>query len=117
MYGLNAGVLLLNLEQLRHSRFSDERDKIIKHFKPKNALPLGDQDVLNAYASKYPNHVLVMSCVYNFRSDSGCYSGFPVILHGNRNLKENGSSTYSGIYRLFGFLQRLSKVTKLNSSN
>ncbi|CAL8465856.1 g5392 [Coccomyxa elongata] len=53
-FGLNAGVLLLNLKALRASGFSNERDKIIRHFLPKKALPLGDQDILNAYASKYP---------------------------------------------------------------
>lgn len=100
-FGLNAGVLLLNLELLRSSRFAQERDKIIKHFLPKNALPLGDQDVLNAYASKYPDHLYVISCIFNFRSDSACYNGFPIILHGNRNLKNEENSTYSSLYRLF----------------
>ena len=101
-YGLNAGVLLLNLKVLRASRFTSDRDKIIRHFHPKMALPLGDQDVLNAYAFKYPERIQVMSCVFNFRSDSACYSGFPAILHGNRDLKSDGNSTYSKLYKLFG---------------
>ncbi|EIE18087.1 hypothetical protein COCSUDRAFT_55028 [Coccomyxa subellipsoidea C-169] len=100
-YGLNAGVLLLNLDELRESHFAQERDKIIRHFHPKKALPLGDQDVLNAFASKYPTRLHVMSCVFNFRSDSACYKGFPAILHGNRNLKNEFSSTYSSLYKLF----------------
>lgn len=97
-------MLLLNLEELRTSDFAKERDKIIKHFYPKKALPLGDQDVLNAYASKYPDRLHIMSCVYNFRSDSACYSGFPAILHGNRNLKDNHNSTYSTLYSVLGKL-------------
>lgn len=101
-FGLNAGVLLLNLKALRASGFSVERDKIIRHFLPKKALPLGDQDVLNAYASKYPGRVQVMSCLFNFRSDSACYSGFPVILHGNRNLKKVMNSTYRSLFFMFG---------------
>lgn len=103
-YGLNAGVLLLDLDKLRVSKFTQERIKIIRHFHSKAALPLGDQDVLNAYASKYPARMRVMPCVYNFRSDAACYSGFPAILHGNRNLKNDDNSTYSSLYKLFGNL-------------
>lgn len=94
-------MLLLNLERLRGSSFSKERDRIIGHFYPKGALPLGDQDVLNAYAHKFPERVHVMPCVYNYRSDSGCYAGLPAILHGNRNLKEDTGSAYSSLYLLF----------------
>ena len=103
-FGLNAGVLLLNLKALRASGFSNERDKIIRHFLPKKGLPLGDQDVLNAYASKHPGQIQVMSCNFNFRSDSACYNGFPAILHGNRNLKEDMNSTYRSLFYMFGKL-------------
>ena len=109
-YGLNAGVLLLNLKAIRHSGFTQERDKILRHFYPKKALPLGDQDVLNAYAFKHPERIHVMPCIYNFRSDSACYDGFPAILHGNRNLKNNFTSTYSTLYNLFGKVNLKSEV-------
>jgi hypothetical protein len=94
-------VLLLNLKRLRSSTFSRERDKIIRHFYPKGALPLGDQDVLNAYTHKHPDHVHVMPCIFNFRSDTACHTGLPAILHGNRNLKEDRNSSYSSLYRFF----------------
>lgn len=105
--GLNAGILLLSLERLRSSGFNRERDRIVRHFNPKKALPLGDQDVLNAYAHKFPHHVHVLPCTMNFRSDSACYEGFPVILHGNRGLKNDVNSTYSYLYSLFGEAERL----------
>jgi hypothetical protein len=104
--GLNAGVLLVSLQRLREADFGRERDRIIRHFFPKKALPLGDQDVLNAYLHKYPQHVHVVPCTFNFRSDSACYDGFPVILHGNRGLKDDLNSTYSSLYRLMGTLMR-----------
>lgn len=99
--GLNAGIMLLNLQQLRSSSFSKERDRIIEHFLPKGALPLGDQDVLNAYSHRHPERVHVMPCIYNFRSDTGCNEGLPAILHGNRNLKDERNSSYSSLYKLF----------------
>ena len=105
--GLNAGILLLSLERLRGSGFNRERDRIIQHFQPKKALPLGDQDVLNAYAHKFPDHVHVLPCTMNFRSDSACYEGFPHILHGNRGLKNDANSTYKYLYDMFGAAQSL----------
>ena len=62
------------------------------------------QDVLNAYAHRHPQHVHVLPCTMNFRSDSACYGGFPIILHGNRGLKDDPNSTYSSLYRLVGTL-------------
>ena len=100
-FGLNAGVLLLSLDRIRATTFSKDRDEIISFYYPKRALPLGDQDVLNAYAHKYGQNVHVMSCNFNFRSDTACYDGFPVILHGNRQLRENTTSSYSSLYRMF----------------
>ena len=100
-FGLNAGVLLLSLDRIRMTEFSRDRDEIITFYYPKRALPLGDQDVLNAYAHKHEEHIHVMSCSFNFRSDTACYDGFPVILHGNRQLRENTTSSYSSLYRMF----------------
>ena len=105
--GLNAGILLLNLERLRSSDFSTQRDRIVHHHLPKLELPLGDQDVLNAYAHKYPHHVHVLPCTMNFRSDSFCYGGLPIILHGNRGLKSDPNSTYSHLYNVFGAAQSM----------
>ncbi len=100
-FGLNAGVLLLSLDRIRMMEFSRDRDEIITFYYPKRALPLGDQDVLNAYAHKHKENIHVMSCSFNFRSDTACYDGFPVILHGNRQLRENTTSSYSSLYRMF----------------
>ena len=68
---------------------------------------LGDQDVLNAYAAKFPQHVHVLPCTMNQRSDSACYDGFPVILHGNRGLSNNMNSSYACLYNVVGAAQRM----------
>ena len=94
-------MLLLSLERVRAASFSKDRDDIISFYYPKRALPLGDQDVLNAYAHKHEAQIHVMSCNFNFRSDTACYDGFPVILHGNRQLREITNSSYSSLYRMF----------------
>ena len=104
-FGLNAGVLLLSLERVRATSFSKDRDEIISFYYPKRALPLGDQDVLNAYAHHHEEHIHVMSCNFNFRSDTACYDGFPVILHGNRQLREIANSSYSSLYKMFSRVQ------------
>ena len=94
-------MLLLSLERVRATSFSKDRDEIISFYYPKRALPLGDQDVLNAYAHHHEEHMHVMSCSFNFRSDTACYDGFPVILHGNRQLREVANSSYSSLYKMF----------------
>lgn len=104
-FGLNAGVLLLSLERVRATSFSKDRDEIISFYYPKRALPLGDQDVLNAHAHHHEEHIHVMSCNFNFRSDTACYDGFPVILHGNRQLREVANSSYSSLYKMFSRVQ------------
>ena len=47
----------------------------------------------------------MMSCNFNFRSDTACYGGFPVILHGNRQLREVANSSYSSLYKMFSRVQ------------
>jgi UDP-xylose:glucoside alpha-1,3-xylosyltransferase len=99
--GLNAGILMLSLERVRASNFTAERDELIALYQPQQLLPLGDQDVLNAYGSRHPEEIFKMPCIYNFRFDAGCYDGFPVILHGNRGIHISLHTTYNHLYTLF----------------
>ena len=93
--------MLISLDRLRTSRFSVERDAIIAHYAPAGRLQLGDQDVLNIYAHDHGDHLYEMSCIYNVRSDTACYLGMPVVLHGNRKLHNDIKTSYSSIYRLY----------------
>ena len=61
--GLNAGVLMLSLERVRASNFTAERDELIAFYQPLQQLPLGDQDVLNAYGSRHPEQIFKMPCL------------------------------------------------------
>ena len=105
--GLAAGVLLLSLERVRSADFSKERERIIEHHHPRGELPLGDQDVLNAYANRYPHAVHVLPCTMNLRRDSACYEGFPIILHGNMGIYNNNDTSYAYLYNVVGAVQNL----------
>ena len=99
--GLNAGVALMNLNRIRISTFNKERDSIMELYGPEGKLILGDQDVLNIYGHAHPEQIYELPCTYNFRSDTGCYDGLPIIMHGNRALRANEKSPYSSLYRVF----------------
>ena len=92
---------LISLKRIRDSAFGRERDNIIKVYEPQGKVPLGDQDVLNIYGLEHPDHIYELPCTYNFRSDLGCYDGFPIILHGNRNMRLSVLSPYGSLYRVF----------------
>ena len=100
-YGLNDDVLLMSLDRLRSSNFDRERDGILQVHLPQGNLLLGDQDVLNIYGHKHPEHMYDLSCTYNFRYSAGCYDGHPVIMHGNNNLRSDTTKTYGSLYRMF----------------
>ncbi|CAL8471657.1 g11199 [Coccomyxa elongata] len=99
--GLNAGVLMASLAAVRASTFTVERDAIIDYYSPQGHLPLGDQDVLNIYGHYHPDQMYVMPCIFNFRYDSSCNQGQPVLVHGNRALKEKNHTSYNHLYTFF----------------
>ena len=104
-YGLNAGVLLLNLFELRTSNFSKERDAIIRNYGPdgSNVLPLGDQDVLNIYHTLQPGRVHIMSWYHNYRYQRSHRGGdgFPIVFHGAANAKDSPNG-FQHLYDFFG---------------
>ena len=68
---------------------------------PKRAATEGSE-FLNAYAT-HEEHTHVRSCTFNLRSDTGCYDGFPI--HGNRQLRDDTTSSYSSLSRMFSSVQ------------
>ena len=73
--GLNSGSLMLNLDRLRQSNFSAERDAYVEEYgRRRDQIRLGPQDVLNIYGHYHPDHIYVLSCNFNFRLNSGCSS-------------------------------------------
>ena len=102
--GLNAGVLLLSLRRLRASQFSRERTGLLGIFCPGKRCPWVIRMCSMCTCTSIRNMSTSCRCTFNFRSDSACYDGFPVILHGNRGLRNDANSTYSTLYKLFGIV-------------
>ena len=92
---------MMSLEAIRNFNFSAERDDIVAQHGPRNELRLGDQDILNVYASRHPERILQMPCIFNFRMHEACRQGMPVILHGNRDMFTDSHSTFSHLHKLF----------------
>ena len=81
-YGLNSGVMLMNLTRIRRRNFQDRIKNVMR-----SMTFLGDQDVLNhLFAEKDEVHVL--PCKWNIRSDSYCniLEREAGILHGSRGI-------------------------------
>lgn len=81
LYGLNSGVVLMNLTRIRKTDFQARVRITMKKFHF-----FGDQDVYNhLFAEK--DEVYVLPCIWNVRSDSRCNVASGIgILHGNRKL-------------------------------
>jgi hypothetical protein len=89
-YGINTGVMLIDLEKQRKSQFTKTIKSILNSG---SVLPLGDQCIVNMYATQHPRHYMLLSCIWNSRGhphsttdhcldqDLNKLSG---ILHGNR---------------------------------
>jgi UDP-xylose:glucoside alpha-1,3-xylosyltransferase len=91
-YGLNSGVMLLNLKQLRQDPWDEELDSFLARYQ----LTFYDQDLLNIYFAMHPERLLLLPCEWNFRPDH-CYfsqhcSGIR-LLHGNRRVFHKQATT------------------------
>ncbi|XP_045776174.1 glucoside xylosyltransferase 1 [Maniola jurtina] len=70
-YGLNSGVMLMNLTRMRDFGWVDYVTPIM--LKWKLYIPWGDQDIINVIFHYHPGAVYVLSCRYNYRSDQCMY--------------------------------------------
>jgi len=70
--GINAGVLLLDLEKLRRvePEWSNEVNRILFHYD--GMLHTGDQDVLNILFHRKAEYLFLLPCEWNIREDSWC---------------------------------------------
>ena len=86
--GLNSGVMLMNLENMRNENWND---KILIMFEElQSSMAFCDQDIVNIYSYYYPSELEMLPCSANYRPDF-CLSGlFPcsidsiLMLHGAR---------------------------------
>lgn len=105
-YGLNSGVMLMNLTRMRHFGWVDYVTPIM--LKWKLYIPWGDQDIINIIFHYHANAVYVLSCRFNYRSDQCMYgdacadatSRGVFLLHGSRKAFHNDKQpTFKAVYR------------------
>jgi UDP-xylose:glucoside alpha-1,3-xylosyltransferase len=105
-YGVNSGVMLMNLTRMRQVKFEDEIVPIFEKFKDR--LAWGDQDLINIYFNQYPERLHLIECAFNYRPDHCMYRQCPQhddgikVVHGNResfSRKDSQQSVFRHIFR------------------
>ncbi|XP_072929851.1 glucoside xylosyltransferase 1 [Epargyreus clarus] len=105
-YGLNSGVMLMNLTRMRDFGWDAYVTPIM--LKWKLYIPWGDQDIINIIFHYHERAVRVLSCRYNYRSDQCMYgdacsdatSRGVFVLHGSRRIFHNQKQpAFQAIYR------------------
>lgn len=95
--GLNSGVLVLNLDEMRKLNFTElwlEKYTECKHMGG-GCLKIPDQDVMNLLLSDNLSYYQELGSQWNFRTDFGnalCNDTYPMkflLLHGNRQVLRN----------------------------
>ncbi|XP_070508711.1 glucoside xylosyltransferase 2 isoform X2 [Chironomus tepperi] len=104
-FGVNSGVMLMNLTRMRNVNFEDKIQPIYQKYR--NKLAWGDQDILNIYFHEHPHEMHLMKCEYNYRPDHCMYtsqcdiSSGVKVLHGNRGYfhKEGKQRIFREFYK------------------
>ena len=108
-YGVNSGVMLMNLTRLRKMKWENELITIYSNNKEK--LRYGDQDILNIFFHSHFKYLYKLPCEWNYRPDF-CFD-VPLcdravkhgigVLHGCRSVfhKSNLQPEFYTIYKAF----------------
>lgn len=117
--GLNSGVMLMNLTRMREFGFVKKIFPLYQEYK--NAIPWGDQCLLNILFHFHPDQLYVYDCSWNYRPDhcmygSNCYaaevSGAKV-LHGCRRCFHNDKiPAFKAVYKVFDLYEFKKKQQK-----
>jgi len=91
-FGLNSGVMLMNLTRMRQRNFHEEMQSIVKTWH--DLLPWFDQDVFNVYFNQHPTRVFELPCRFNYLTNHCTNGRFcasaekdgVAILHGSRQV-------------------------------
>lgn len=103
-YGVNSGVMLMNLERMRQLKWEQKMLPIYQKYNLK--LVFGDQDLINIYFAFHPEQLYILPCEFNYRPDHCMYMSFcPAdsgiqLIHGNRGYfhKPEDQPVFSQIY-------------------
>ncbi len=91
-FGLNSGVMHMNLTRMRKINFHKEMQSIVKTWH--DLLPWFDQDLFNVYFNQHPTRVFELPCRFNYLTNH-CKNGRfcasaeedgVAILHGSRHV-------------------------------
>lgn len=87
--GLNSGVMLMNLENMRNQNWNDKMLTIFEELK--SSMAFCDQDIINVYSYYYSTELVMLPCSANYRPDfclssqsNSCSIDSILMLHGNR---------------------------------
>lgn len=108
-YGVNTGVMLMNLTRMRKVLWENELIEI--YWDNKEKLAYGDQDVLNIYFHDHPDQLYILTCNWNYRPEF-CMMGEDnnlceearshgvSLLHGNRQVfqKDKVQPEFKAVY-------------------
>jgi UDP-xylose:glucoside alpha-1,3-xylosyltransferase len=99
-FGLNAGVVLMNLTRMRQLEVETKILDIVKQ--DNSTFTYADQCILNAYFKFHPSELYELPCEYNFRTDF-CFElkcllpeGIK-ILHGTSGIFKNQASVFGSM--------------------
>lgn len=104
-FGLNSGVMLMDLKRMREWGWERKLVPLYEEFK--SSVVFGDQDLVNIYFSYNPHQLHLLPCEYNYRPDYCMYGdklclatqGIKLI-HGNRGFfhREETEPIFSQLY-------------------
>lgn len=107
-FGLNSGVMLMDLKRMRD--WGWERKLIPLYEQFKSSVVFGDQDLVNIYFSYHPHQLHLLPCEFNYRPDS-CMYGDKLclatqgirIIHANRGFfhREETEPIFSQLFSAF----------------
>ncbi|KAE8747209.1 hypothetical protein FOCC_FOCC006076 [Frankliniella occidentalis] len=107
-YGVNSGVMLMNLTRMREFHWEDYVIPVYKEFKLK--ITWGDQDIINIIFHYYPHKLYIYPCRFNYRSDHCMYMSVcssaekegVAVLHGSRGtFHSEKQPAFRAVYRAF----------------
>lgn len=110
-FGLNAGVILMNLTRMRQlpNGWTNLVHEVYDKYKY-SPLHFADQDIMNIIFHMHPEKLLPLPCSWNYRSDHCTWKGNTChlngdgisLIHGNRNVFNNDrEETFRSIYVAF----------------
>ncbi|CAN8028470.1 unnamed protein product, partial [Ixodes persulcatus] len=102
-FGVNAGVMLINLTRMRNFGWVSRMVSLLDEYEDR--LMLGDQDLVNILFSVHPDRLFRMTCRWNYRQatctfHASCSGQTPALLHANRGrfMAPNWAPAFSAIH-------------------